>query len=361
MAPGGHIVAITPRSFCNGPYYKPFRTFMLSRTAIRHLHLFKARDRAFRDDNVLQENVIVLLERAAKQGSVVVSTSTDDQFSDYTQHEHPFSQIVAPDDPDLFIHVPTSPVPDPLESSPNITYSLEDIGVEVSTGPVVDFRLKQYLRTTPIAGTVPLLYPIHFSRVVEWPKSGIKKPNAILYTKETQKWLYPKGFYAVVRRFSSKEEKRRIVPSLVEPGIFDADWLGFENHLNVFHFEKQGLPEYLARGLVAYLSTSYVDQRFRRFSGHTQVNATDLRSMKYPHRDILIQLGKWIASHPLTTENDINFKVNALKTGKMRNPRKLLKRKGAQRDSNPCPLAPEDMRHLACVKQDTLSRPFPVS
>ena len=38
-APGGQIVAIIPRSFCNGPYYRPFREFILKRTAIRHMHL----------------------------------------------------------------------------------------------------------------------------------------------------------------------------------------------------------------------------------------------------------------------------------------------------------------------------------
>lgn len=40
-APGGQIVAIIPRSFCNGPYYRPFRDFILDQTAIRHIHLFR--------------------------------------------------------------------------------------------------------------------------------------------------------------------------------------------------------------------------------------------------------------------------------------------------------------------------------
>src|SRR5690606_29355593 len=44
-APGGQIVAIIPRSFCNGPYYRPFREFLLARTAIRHIHLFASRDK----------------------------------------------------------------------------------------------------------------------------------------------------------------------------------------------------------------------------------------------------------------------------------------------------------------------------
>ena len=34
MQRGGEIVAIIPRSFCNGPYYRPFRELILAKTAI---------------------------------------------------------------------------------------------------------------------------------------------------------------------------------------------------------------------------------------------------------------------------------------------------------------------------------------
>lgn len=81
-APGGQIVAIIPRSFCNGPYYRPFRKFILERAAIRHLHLFDSRNKAFKDDAVLQENVIIRLECGGQQGPVTVTTSSDDSFSD---------------------------------------------------------------------------------------------------------------------------------------------------------------------------------------------------------------------------------------------------------------------------------------
>jgi adenine-specific DNA-methyltransferase len=98
----------------------------------------------------------------------------------------------------------------------------------------------------------------------------------------------------VVRRFSSKEERRRIVASVVDPSVFgEAEKIGLENHLNVFHCDKKPLSETLARGLFVFLNSTAVDDNFRRFSGHTQVNATDLRLMKYPSRKILIELGKW--------------------------------------------------------------------
>ena len=311
-APGGQIVAIIPRSFCNGPYYRPFRDFILERSAIRHMHLFASRSKAFKDDAVLQENIILRLERGGQQEMVTVSTSTDDTFTDLASHKHPFDRIVSPDDPERFIHVPTSSGKNTLELSGAIRYTLADLGIKVSTGPVVDSRLKAHLRDMPEPDTVPLLYPGHFSgNGTTWPIEGMKKPNAIERNPDTEKWLYPKGYYCVVRRFSSKEEKRRIVASVVEPRSFgDAPVLGFENHLNLFHENKQGLPEQLAHGLAVFLNTTAVDEHFRRFNGHTQVNATDLKLMKYPSRKTLIELGEWAIKQDLLTQEQIDAKLH---------------------------------------------------
>ena len=70
-----------------------------------------------------------------------------------------------------------------------------------------------------------------------------------------------------------------------------AEWLGFENHLNYFHANGHGLDRNLAVGLFAYLNSTVVDQYFRGFSGHTQVNATDLRKLTYPDRKTLQAMG----------------------------------------------------------------------
>lgn len=295
MADGGQIVAIIPRSFCNGPYYRPFRELLLQRCSIEQMHLFDSRNTAFKDDGVLQENVIIKLRRGMPQGDVVVTTSTDDQFADIESCNYAFDQIVSADDVERFIHIPTSEQSSMGATCAPLMHSLEDIGVAVSTGPVVDFRMREHLHDTPTEGDVPLLYPGHFScGKIEWPKPKFKKPNAIAHNAETAKWLFPNGHYCVVRRFSSKEERRRIVANVVDPKAFpDSDALGFENHLNVFHDKKTGLPPTLANGLTVFLNTTMVDETFRRFSGHTQVNATDLRMMKYPSRDTLMTLGKW--------------------------------------------------------------------
>jgi len=312
MEDGGEIVGIIPRSFCNGPYYKPFRDFLFRKTAIRHIHLFDARDQAFQEDDVLQENVILYLVRSALQGTVTISTSADHGLHNYESHVYPFGRIVKPDDSERFLHVPRHPKRNGLELSSAVKYSPREIGLEISTGPVVDFRLKEYLRAEPGEGTVPLLYPAHFGdQGIEWPKKT-KKPNALVLHPDTKKWLFPNGFYTVVRRFSSKEERRRIVASVVQPAVFASDLLGFENHLNVFHLGRRGLSAHLAYGLAAFLNSTVVDEAFRSFNGHTQVNATDLRLMKYPSAQALISLGRWAQRQESPSQEAIDRRISSL-------------------------------------------------
>jgi hypothetical protein len=103
------------------------------------------------------------------------------------------------------------------------------------------------------------------------------------------------------------------VAGVVDPDSFDgAAVLGFENHLNLFHENKHGLPQALARGLTVFLNSTMVDDNFRRFSGHTQVNATDLKQMKYPSRAVLITLGEWAIQQDELTQTLIDEKLRTL-------------------------------------------------
>jgi adenine-specific DNA-methyltransferase len=51
-------------------------------------------------------------------------------------------------------------------------------------------------------------------------------------------------------------------------------------------------PSKEAKGLWVFLNSSLVDKYFRQMNGHTQVNATDLRTLRYPTREQLIDMGK---------------------------------------------------------------------
>lgn len=292
LEPGGELVAIIPRSWCNGAYYRPFRLWMEKHAAITHIHLFESRKKAFKDDDVLQENVIVRWVRGAQQSSVAISYSSDSTFTDCHVAEHPIAAVIHPGDHEHYIHIPLASAPT-KNSSVLTSTSLKEIGIDASTGPVVDFRLKSHLRQEPAADTVPLLYPQHFKTgALTYPVAS-KKPNAIVVNDETRKWLYPSGCFVVTKRFTSKEERRRVVAHVINPKALPGKHIGLENHLNVFHANHSGLDPDLAHGLALFLNSTYVDEHFRVFSGHTQVNVTDLRRMRYPSRDLLVAFGRW--------------------------------------------------------------------
>jgi adenine-specific DNA-methyltransferase len=307
LASDGELVAITPRSFCNGLYFKPFRKTFLNTLALKRIHVFESRQVAFSEDEVLQENVIFHGTKGQKHGdTVAVSSSTGPEDAFVIVREVPHDKIVSPADPEHYIHI----VPDELGASiasqmRSLHTTLPELRVEVSTGRVVDFRATELLRDHPTTKTVPLIYPKNFENgYIKWPKPG-NKPQALAILPGADELLVPKGTYVLVKRFSSKEEKRRVVAAVYDHERIDAERVGFENHTNFFHHNRGGLNANLAKGIAVFLNSTLVDLYFRQFSGHTQVNATDLRNFRYPCKSQLEQLGSRIgAEFPSQEEID---------------------------------------------------------
>jgi adenine-specific DNA-methyltransferase len=294
LGAGGQLVAITPRSFCNGSYFEPFRRFLLERTAIEQIHVYESRKKAFKDDAVLQENVIFRLTKAEKQpAAITISSSNSPASVEIAVRSVPFAEVVVPSDPHKFIRLATTDADSALAGRVSaLPDTLASLGLNASTGRVVDFRAKEQLRACADDGTVPLIYPQHFrDGFVAWPKPEGRKPNALLLDDYTRDQVLPNATFVLTKRFTSKEEKRRLAAVVYEPSAAPGQYIAFENHLNYFHANGRGLPPDLARGLSLFLNSTAVDQFFRQFSGHTQVNATDLRNLHYPSRDALRALG----------------------------------------------------------------------
>ena len=96
------------------------------------------------------------------------------------------------------------------------------------------------------------------------------------------------GHYVVVKRFSAKEERRRVVA-----GVWDKRGaVAFDNKTNYLHESGSPLDPTLAQGLAVWLNSTPLDEVFRTFSGHTQVNAGDLEALPFPNREVLLELGR---------------------------------------------------------------------
>jgi adenine-specific DNA-methyltransferase len=297
----GEMVAITPRSFCNGTYFRPFRKAFLEYMKLNKIHLFESRSKIFSDDKVLQENIIFhALKSQKKPITIQITSNVDAKVDEILESRYvSYNEVVEPNDSEQFIHIVTNPFKDVLRIQMNkMPCKLDEIGLEISTGGVVDFRLKSALRNHLDDRTVPLLYPESIQeRKIVFPPKNPRKPIAIEKNKDTEKWLIKSGWYVLIKRFSSKEEKRRIVAAVCSP-IYSAS-LGVENHLNYYHAQGRGMDPNLAKGLATFLNSTLFDSYFRQFSGHTQVNATDLRRVKYPCKSDLIKIGSQVGEKEL--------------------------------------------------------------
>ena len=276
LVDGGQQVAITPRSWMNGPYYSAFRHELVRLSGIDAIHTFESRSKVFGDTGVLQESIVVSSTRGRHPEWVVLHTSHD-HSSEPSSRTVPYGDIVTPD----FIHVPSSEIDAQAVAwmATHAQHTLADLGLTVSTGRVVDFRSREMLRYERVDGAVPMVNATHVRGGVVRHPVGAKKPewfHADLAT--SAKLLVPGGTYVLIKRFSAKEERRRVVSAVWRS---EGD-VAFDNKLNYIHQDGHGLDDEIASGLAVFLNSTQLDRYFRVFSGHTQVNATDLRHMRFP-------------------------------------------------------------------------------
>lgn len=292
LADSGQLVAIVPRSFTNGTYFQPFRQFMLDRLAINRIHIFGSRSSVFADTGVLQENIIISATRSEVVGNVTISTSLS-HTDELVDRQVEYSEIVHPTDLNRYIRIPSTGDESVIvEQMSQLPITLADIGITVSTGRVVDFRSRDQLIDPPLEAHFPMVYPanIRHGRVLH-PQAGGKVQQFSITSDRDLKMLVPQGTYVLVKRFSAKEERRRLVSGLWLEASNQEGPVAFDNKLNYLHMAGAGLEEDLAMGLCLWLNSTAVDTYFRTFSGHTQVNATDLRGMRFPSAATLRKLG----------------------------------------------------------------------
>ena len=120
--------------------------------------------------------------------------------------------------------------------------------------------------------------------------------------------------YILLRRFSAKEEQRRLVAAPLLRGRLKADRVGLENHLNYIHGITRTIDAELAYGLSALFNSTLLDRYFRISNGNTQVSATELRAMPLPAEEHIRAIGEAVQSR-IDAEPDILGLINSLVAG----------------------------------------------
>jgi len=218
LRPDGELIAITPRSFCNGPYFKTFRRWFLNHMSFKHIHLFESRTDTFRGANVLQENIITASQKTQNSQETIALTTS---FGRNLPEKLPVQEILTRTIIDnscgeQLIRVPENrndlKIMELVDSWPK-HFSLLDL--RISTGPVVSFRSREYLRKSADNGNTAHLLSLHnvhpFKTI--WPTAKNNRPGGFKICSGSLPLLLPTKNYVLLRRFSAKEEKRRLTAS----------------------------------------------------------------------------------------------------------------------------------------------------
>ena len=299
LSESGELVYIVPRSFSSGPYFRKFREAFFQRVAPKAIHLFESRSDVFKRQSVLQENLILTgrnrINGTLGDEEVLISHSeTSREMPDRPTFMVSLDSVLNLAGKNKELGIPLIPqdveLVDVVRSWPNTLHSL---GLDISTGPVVPFRARGFLARADSEGdSVPLLWMSHVRPMrIQWPLTGKGPPQWILVAPGSVKLLVDNATYVLVRRFSAKEEERRLVAAPLLGGHLGLTRVGFENHLNYIRGVSRELDDELAWGLAAILNSSFLDRYFRVFNGNTQVSATELRAMPLPDESAIRAVG----------------------------------------------------------------------
>ena len=305
LSPSGMAIYITPRSYTSGAYFRRFRAFFFDIVQPLAVHVFESRRDAFKRDEVLQENIITVACRDPywhkENHSRQVMISSSRGISDIDQPSRrsvALTSVLDLTSRDSVLRLPISETDSQLMNIVDAwPCTLSTLGLAVSTGPVVAFRARQLIEHQGLVPQthVPLYWMNHVLPMkVTWP-IGQRKPEYIK-RQGTESLLVKNQNYVFLRRFSAKEEMRRLTaaPYLAGARGLSNPEIGLENHLNYIHRPNGKLTEDETWGLAAVYNSRLLDRFFRCISGNTQVNATELRSMRLPSHDSIVTLGNQI-------------------------------------------------------------------
>jgi len=309
MAFNGQMIAIVPRSFTNGLYFKGFRHYLNKTMSLEKLHIFRSRNRVFKALSVLQENIICSYIKRPQTACIEVRTSTG--YEDLHQVETQlYSQklLIDASNEHEIIRIPETPedakILQIVEEWPS---SFQKNGYFISTGRVVEHRAQEYITNpTHNQNSIPLLR-MHNVQAFQTVWSGKNKKDArFQLLNGYHKHISQNQTYILLKRFSSKDEKRRLVAGIHNPKNIQGKIIALENHLNYIGRADEKLNLIEAYGLATLFNSTFMDKYFRCISGSTQVNATEIRLLKLPNRETIHKIGNAFLKSSKTNQKHID-------------------------------------------------------
>ena len=309
----GELIFITPRSYASGSYFKLFREYFFKIIELDIVHLFVSRKDTFNRDKVLQETVIIKgtrKENTTPKHHVLISSSQGLKDIN-TPEKKQFEQIELIDlsSNEKILYLPMNDFDESILSIfKNWNGNLNKYNIQISTGPVVAFRSRDFILDNFENGDVFLapLFWLHNVKqmVLEWPLPKPDKGQYIRIENKSKAILVPNKNYILLRRFSTKDDKSRLIAAPYFSNFIKSEYIGIENKVNYIYRPKGHLDRNEVIGLCALLNSVLFNSYFRIFNGNVNVSATELREIPLPALETIKWIGdNIILSNDFTVEN----------------------------------------------------------
>lgn len=277
LSPGGILVAVIPRSFLSGNTFAPLRRYFAQHATLTAVHHFKSRRAVFSRDGILQEVVVVRFERGTRDKEVHVSSSVGlDDLDESSPFSVSQSRLRGATSSDVSILIPSSRVP----SVPNDAPLVISEDLRVQTGSVVDFRTAEYIVQDAHDNTVPLIGSEAFRSRSSTEITCDDVQRHLVLTPQTRGHVRTGGTFVISRRISPRERQPRLDVRIVDASNFPLG-VAFENHVNVISSAREGLTRSGGLKILDLLTQENIDQQLDERLSSTQVNAADLRQLRY--------------------------------------------------------------------------------
>jgi adenine-specific DNA-methyltransferase len=153
--------------------------------------------------------------------------------------------------------------------------------------------MKDFITETFEDETVSLYWLHNVTKMeINHPLQKVNKEQYVKICEQTKPYLIPNRNYIFLRRFSTKDDKSRLIaaPYFSLPGT--SRYIGVENKLNYIYRPKGHLSRTEVMGITALLNSKLFDTYFRTFNGNVNVSATELRAMPLPPLGTIKDIGK---------------------------------------------------------------------
>ncbi|MCT8978695.1 Eco57I restriction-modification methylase domain-containing protein [Clostridium sp. CX1] len=286
LMPNGVYTVISPRSYLMGMYNEKLREYAFNNFSLKSLHSFDNRN-IFKLTN--QEVIISTFVNTKVDNNITISHNG--RFKHYSTldkiiyNKDNYSLLIPKNNNDISL----------LEQIENFKYSLDELGISVSVGPIVQFRNESYLSDKSYESSfAPLLVgkDILENEIIYYHRENTRKTHNKSIS-EKAKNLVKNSNYLLLRKVTAKDDKDPIVSAVLKKDFFNHELLGIDNNLLYFH-SKDPLKELSIEecyGLFCYINSNYFNQLYSLINANHTINVSDFNNIKFPGINLIKEMG----------------------------------------------------------------------